>query len=206
MFDLRVPIVGTVLTQPERRVIEKTGVPVTSFRIVANYRRYDQESQQWVDYGMFRIRVNCWRRLGDHVYASLKVGEPVIVIGRVFTRDWHSETGEQRVYYEVEADSVGHDLSRGTTTFLKARADGPHSVVEDAEAENRIGGELAYPADGDGSEVASETAADALEILRQAGMAGPDTETTSDDAGGSDDDEEDDLVGVGAGGRRRRGR
>ena len=62
MFDMRVPIVGTVLTQPERRVIEKTGVPVTSFRIVANYRRYDQESRQWVDYGMFRIRVNCWRR------------------------------------------------------------------------------------------------------------------------------------------------
>jgi single-strand DNA-binding protein len=216
MFDLRVPIVGTVLTQPERRVIEKSGNTVTSFRVVANYRRFDAESRQWVDYGLFRIRVNCWRRLGDHVFASLKVGEPVIVIGRVFTRDWRNgDTGELRVYYELEADSVGHDLSRGTTTFLKVSTDAPHSVIEDEDAEARIGGELSYAVDAngvptghdpyDGSDVASETAADAMAILRQAGMAGADTDGGPEDPTGGED-EDDDLVGVGSGGRRRRGR
>jgi len=216
MFDLRVPIVGTVLTQPERRVIEKTGTPVTSFRVVVNYRRYDRETKQWADYALFRIRVNCWRRLADHVNGSVKVGEPVIVIGRIFTREWRSpETGELRVYYELEADSVGHDLSRGTTTFFKARVDGPHSVVEDDEAENRVGGELAYPVDAhgmplghdpyDGSELASETAADAMAILRQAGMADVDTDTGPEDPTGPED-EDDELAGVGSGGRRRRGR
>src|SRR5690606_34448539 len=54
MFDVRIPIVGTVLTPPERRVIEKTGAVVTSFRVVMNYRRFDRTEQQWVDYGMFR--------------------------------------------------------------------------------------------------------------------------------------------------------
>src|SRR5512147_3086632 len=101
MYDLRIPIVGTVLTQPERRVIEKTGTPVTTFRIVMNYRRYDRETRQWTDYAMFRVRVNCWRRLADHVYGSVRVGEPVIVIGRIFTRDWTAETGEPRVLYEI---------------------------------------------------------------------------------------------------------
>src|SRR5688572_26691352 len=115
MADLRIPIVGTVLTQPERRVIEKGGSVVTSFRIVMNYRRYDKASDTWIDSGMFRVRVNCWRRLADHVYASLNVGDPVIVVGRIFTRDWSADSGELRVNSEVEADAVGHDLSRGTT-------------------------------------------------------------------------------------------
>lgn len=215
MNDLRVPVVGTVLTQPERRVLEKSGATVTSFRIVVNYRRFDRETSQWTDYGLFRIRVNCWRRLGDHVYASLRVGEPVIVIGRIFTRDWRTDAGEPRVLYELEADSVGHDLSRGTSTFVKAATDAPQSVVEDEASEARIGGELSYPVDAhgvpithdpaDGSEVASETAADALAILREAGAAGTDTGAGPEDPV-SGDDEDDDLVGVGAGGRRRRGR
>jgi single-strand DNA-binding protein len=215
MHDLRVPLVGTALTKPERRIIEKTGVPVTSFRIVVNYRRYDRATEQWVDYGLFRIRVNCWRRLADHVYKSIDVGDPVIVIGRVFTREWQSEQGELRVNYELEADTVGHDLSRGLTTFTRMRVDGPQSVVEDDEAENRIGGELSYPADAAGmplphdalphdpydSAVAAEAAADALAMLREAGMADP--EPVTEDPTSEEDDE--DLVGAGAA-RRRRGR
>jgi single-strand DNA-binding protein len=212
MYDLRVPIVGTVLTQPERRVIEKTGTPVTSFRVVMNYRRFDRESGQWTDYAMFRIRVNCWRRLADHVFGSIKVGEPVIVIGRIFTRDWRADTGELRLMYEIDADTVGHDLSRGTTTFTKTRLDGPQSVIEDEATASRIGGEVSYPVDAnglpasqdpyEGSDVAAETAADALAILRQAGMAGPET-PSSEPAGGEDEDDEE-MAGAGVGGRRRR--
>jgi single-strand DNA-binding protein len=207
MADLRIPIVGTVLTQPERRVIEKSGSVVTSFRIVMNYRRYDKASDTWIDSGMFRVRVNCWRRLADHVYASLNVGDPVIVVGRIFTRDWSADSGELRVNYEVEADAVGHDLSRGTTTFTKTSVAGPQSTVEDEESENRIGGELSYPVDAngrpvgpdaeEGSEIAAETAADAMAILHGAGLDG----TT-----GGEDDEDEELVGAGAGARRRRGR
>ncbi len=208
MYDLRIPIVGTVLTQPERRVVEKTNAPVTSFRVVMNYRRFDRATEQWVDYALFRVRVNCWRRLADHVYASIKVGEPVIVIGRMFTREWQAENGELRVMYELDADTVGHDLSRGVAGFTKMSLAGPHSVIEDEEADSRVGGEIAHPVDAnglpippdpaDGSEVAAETAADAMAILREAGM--------SDGSTGGDDEEDDELVAAGAGGRRRRGR
>lgn len=210
MIDLRVPIVGTVLTNPERRITEKASTPVTTFRIVMNYRRYDRATEQWTDNGMLRIRVVCWRRLADHVYGSIKVGEPVIVIGRLFTRDWASPEGEPRVSYELEADTVGHDLSRGVTEFTKARLDGPNSAIEDAEADRRIGGEISYPVDENGlpitgdpyesSEVAAESAEDAIAILRQAGMA------EAEPSPGREDEDDDELVGSGAGGRRRRGR
>jgi single-strand DNA-binding protein len=216
IIDMRVPIVGTVLTHPERRVTEKTNTPVTSFRIVMNYRRFDRATEQWVDHGMFRIRVVCWRRLADHVFSSLKVGEPVIVIGRLFTREWTGDEGELRVNYELEADAVGHDLSRGTAQFSKVRAEGPHSVIEDAEADRRIGGELSHAVDAngqpipadpyEGSEIAAESADDALAILRQAGMAGAESEPGPEPSTGGDDEDDDELVGAGAGGRRRRGR
>jgi single-strand DNA-binding protein len=216
MHDLRIPVVGTALTKPERRIIEKTGVPVTSFRIVVNYRRYDRATAQWVDHGLFRIRVSCWRRLADHVFKSVDVGDPVMVIGRIFTREWQSEQGELRVNYEMEADTVGHDLSRGITNFTRMRIEGPQSVVEDEEAESRIGGELTYPADAAGmplphdalphdpydSAVAAEAAADALAMLREAGMTGPEPGTEEPS---TDDEDGDDLVGAGAA-RRRRGR
>ncbi len=209
MYDLRIPIVGTVLTPPEKRLVEKTGSVVTSFRIVMNYRRFNQVTQQWYDSGMFRIRVTCWRQLASHVAESVKVGQQVIVVGRIFTREWTAETGELRVNFEVEADAVGHDLTRGTSDFTKMAAVGPSSTVEDEEAENRIGGERAHLLDAnglpvahdpaDGSDLASETAADALAILREVGL--PDPEALPDDQG---DDDEDELIGAGA--RRRRGR
>ena len=217
MFDMRVPMVGTVLTHPERRVVEKTNTPVTSFRIVMNYRRYDRATDQWTDHGMLRVRVVCWRRLADHVYTSLKVGQPVIVIGRLFTREWRSEEGgDLRVNYELEADTVGHDLSRGVSEFTKARTEGPHSAVEDAESDRRIGGEMSYPVDGgglpgpsdpyEGSEIAAESAEDAIAILRQAGMTDGDPESGADESAGGEDEDDAELVGAGAGGRRRRGR
>lgn len=209
MIDMKVPIVGTVLTNPERRITDKTSTPVTTFRVVMNYRRYDRATEQWTDNGLLRVRVVCWRRLADHVYGSLKVGEPVIVIGRLYTRDWAGPDGEMRVSYELEADTVGHDLSRGVSAFTKARLDTPSSAIEDAEADRRIGGEVSYPVDENGlpiaedpyetSEIAVESAEDAIAILRQAGMA--ETEPTPES-----EDEDDELVGASAGGRRRRGR
>jgi len=230
MSDMRVSIVGTVLTKPERRIVEKNNAPVTTFRVVTNYRRYDRASETWTDNGMFRVRVVCWRRLADHVHASLNVGDPVIVVGRLFTRDWRGTEGELRVTYELEADTVGHDLSRGIAEFTRVRAEGPHSMIEDAESDRRVAGEVTYPVDAnglpvpddpyEGSEVAAESAEDALEILRQAGMTeaapdepaggegavsgeGPMSGAGSAEGEGGDDDE---LVGAGAGGRRRRGR
>lgn len=141
MNDTEITVVGTVLTTPERRKTEKTNAVVTSFRIISNSRRFDKDAEQWIDGAAFRIRVNCWRRLADHVYNSVFSGEPVIVKGRITTREWKSDQGEPRLSYEIEATSVGHDLSRGTSKFTKVKSEPFGSVVEDAESENRVNGE-----------------------------------------------------------------
>ncbi len=92
-----------------------------------------------------RVRVNCWRKLAEGVAASVMVGDPVIVCGRLYTRDWTDDAGNHRTLYELEAVAVGHDLSRGRGRFLRNRPTTATSAVEDTEAEHRVHGEATEP-------------------------------------------------------------
>src|SRR5205807_3215881 len=63
--------------------------------------------------------VNCWRRLADHVRASLRKGDPVMVKGRFKTRSYEDKAGRLRTEVEIVADTVGHDLSRGVANYIR---------------------------------------------------------------------------------------
>jgi single-strand DNA-binding protein len=221
MFDTYVTAIGTVLHQPDKRVTNRTNAIVATFRIATHPRRYDPKSEQWVDAPSLRIRVNCWRRLAEHVAASLNVGDPVVVYGRISTREWKTEQGEARLSYEMDADSVGHDLSRGISMFTKARAEGSGSVIEDHDSDSRVNGEPTSPfggagPDGDGHEdrpydddfgygesYAAPTVGDpdALELLR-----GLDATLGAGDDEETDDEEDVAAAGPGSGGPGARGR
>src|SRR5262249_2764888 len=73
--------------------------------------------------------------------SSVAVGDPVIVFGRIVTRDWRTDAGEPRVAYELEALAVGHDLSRGRARFDRRRPATTTSAIEDAEFDARVAGE-----------------------------------------------------------------
>jgi single-strand DNA-binding protein len=229
MFDTYVTIIGTVLNTPERRRLDKTDAVVTTFRVASHPRRYDRTNGQWVDAPNLRIKVTCWRRLAEGVAESLVVGDPVVVYGRITSRDWTNEQGEPRLSYEVEADVVGHDLSRGQAKFQRRRAAPVGTVVEDAEAENRVNGEVAHLVEGGSLPTSSDLDGpdtEALSILRQAGLVSGDdvatdgTGTLSAGAtpGGSGGDSaepgdgdasgdgEDESIGDDAGGSGNRGR
>lgn len=145
MFDTYVTIVGNVLTAPEWRRTTQSGTLVANFKVASTARRLDRDSGRWVDGNSLRVRVNCWRRLAEGVAASVAVGDPVIVAGRLYTRDWTDEAGNHRTLYELEAIAVGHDLSRGRSRFLRNQPRAATSSVEDAEAEQRVHGEATEP-------------------------------------------------------------
>jgi single-stranded DNA-binding protein len=42
------------------------------------------------------VRVNCWRRLAEGVVASIKVGDPVVVHGRLYTGSGRRKDGQRR--------------------------------------------------------------------------------------------------------------
>jgi single-strand DNA-binding protein len=145
LFDTNLVIVGNVLTAPEWRRIQSSGSLVANFRVASTARRFDREHNRWVDGNNMRVRVVAWRRLAEGVASSITVGDPVIIYGRVYTRDWKDENGNGRTSYEMEAFSIGHDLARGRGRFFRTRAGQGTSTVEDAEAEAVLGGELTVP-------------------------------------------------------------
>jgi single-strand DNA-binding protein len=147
VFDTNLVVVGNVLTAPEWRRLESSGSFVANFRIASTARRFDRESNGWVDGNSLRIRVTAWRRLAEGVISSIAVGDPVIVYGRLYTRDWKDDAGNNRISYEMEAYSIGLDLARGRAKFSRNRPPaGPDSATaEQSEDEIFLGGEVSLP-------------------------------------------------------------
>jgi single-strand DNA-binding protein len=169
MNETTVTIVGNLVDDPRMRTTE-SGIEVTSFRIASTARRFDREAARWVDAGSVFLGVTCWRALGVNVVASLRKGDPVVVHGRLFTRQYERE-GQLRSAYEVDALAVGPDLSRGTASFQRvARTAVPatysatdeHGVPETADEH---GESAAPPTDGTvtslGAKASAAGAADA---------------------------------------------
>ncbi|MFD7918298.1 single-stranded DNA-binding protein [Streptomyces sp. NPDC059740] len=121
MNETTVTLVGNVATAVEHRQTAG-GVPVCRFRLATRSRRYDRARETWSDGETSFYTVRAWRALADNVAASVTLGEPVVVHGRLSLRegDQPPERGGQRWFAaEVEAVAVGHDLARGTSAFRK---------------------------------------------------------------------------------------
>lgn len=117
--DIDVTVVGNVVTDV-RHVETSSGVPVASFRIASASRRFDRDQGRWTDGDVTYFTINCWRSLADNVTSSVGKGDPVMVVGRLHTRDW--ERGDKRgTSVEIEAIAVGHDLTRGRAHFERVR-------------------------------------------------------------------------------------
>jgi single-strand DNA-binding protein len=141
MFDTGITVVGNVLNEPETRLTKTSQTMVTSFKVATHARRFDKAVNGWVDAASLRLRVTCWKRLAENVGRSVKRGDPVIVTGNLSCRDWMGDDKIRRVSYELDAVSVGHDLTRGTAAFARQRAVYSTSATDDGETELRIAGE-----------------------------------------------------------------
>jgi single-strand DNA-binding protein len=154
LFDTNLAIVGNVLTAPEWRRLAKSGSLVANFRVASTSRRFDRERSQWVDGNNLRVRVTAWRRLAEGVASSIAVGDPVVVYGRLYSRDWKDENGNNRVSYEMEAFSIGHDLARGRAKFFRTRMAQLTSELEASDTEAFIRGETSVPLTADEAPIA----------------------------------------------------
>ncbi|HET7531268.1 MAG TPA: single-stranded DNA-binding protein [Mycobacteriales bacterium] len=110
---------GNLVADPVQRVTA-SGLKVTKFRMASSGRRFDKASEGWVDTDVVYMSVNCWKQLGLNVLQSLHKGDTVVVGGRLRFREYDAAGGVgRRQAYEIEASSVGPDLSRYVATFGK---------------------------------------------------------------------------------------
>lgn len=104
---------GIIATQP-RHIVTAEGLAITSFRLASTQRRSDRATQSGSDGEVNWYTVTAFRQLAVNAAVSLNRGDRVMVDGRLRIREWAS--GERLgTTVEIEAESIGHDLTWGTT-------------------------------------------------------------------------------------------
>jgi len=96
-------------------------VPVASFRLACTPRKFNRRTETWSEGLTQWYTVTAWRALAQNCAASLRRGDPVVVHGRLETRTYVNANDVEVLSFEIDAVQVGHDLSRGTSSFTRTQ-------------------------------------------------------------------------------------
>lgn len=144
-----ITLTGIVATDP-RHVVTGTGLHITSFRFASNQRKYDRETGTWSDGDTNWYTVSTFRQLASNVVGSVHKGQRLLVTGRLRVREWTAgdKTGTS---VEIDADSLGHDLTWGSSVFTRT------APSASAPAEFPSEGDGPTPTEGEGQEASSRS-------------------------------------------------
>src|SRR5918999_809855 len=143
MSAIYVTVPGRIATRPER-LTSKNGTGVR-FRIASTERWYNRTAEGWSEAEPVYLGVACWRQLAESVLLSLRVGDPVIVHGKLVNLSFERD-GRVESRLEISAAAVGPDLRWSTAVVTRtkaAAADAPPSVG--ADDEGAVGADGAPP-------------------------------------------------------------
>jgi single-strand DNA-binding protein len=132
MFETPITIVGNIVTKPDRKRVGDQ--ELIKFRVASNSRRRTADGN-WEPGNSLFVTVNCWGRLVTGVGAALGKGDPVVVVGYVYTSEYDDKDGNRRSSVEVRATSVGPDLARCVARIESRRQS---SVTSDDAAESAV--------------------------------------------------------------------
>ncbi|MER6329549.1 single-stranded DNA-binding protein [Streptomyces sp. NPDC001034] len=156
MNETVVCVVGNVATAPVYR--ELAAGPSLRFRLAATARYWDREKSTWTDghTNFFTVWAN--RQLAANAMASLEVGQPLVVQGRLKVRTDGRDGQQQWASADIDATAIGHDLSRGTAVFRRAAKPEAPAVANRPEPE----WETPPPPDAGGGTAAQQVAEPAI--------------------------------------------
>jgi single-strand DNA-binding protein len=132
-------LTGLVATTA-RHLVTQDGLPITSFRLASSQRRFDRSQNKWVDGETNWYTITSFRTLAVNVSQSISKGDRIAVFGKLRVRDW--DNGERAgTSVEIEAETVGHDLAWGNSSFTRTvlvRETAPEETVESGLAEDLV--------------------------------------------------------------------
>jgi single-strand DNA-binding protein len=120
---------GYLTAEPTLHQKTPAATPVTEIRVGSTPRRLNRETGEWHDAPTSYYRVKCWRRLAINAASSLHKGDMVVVHGRFYMSNWVDSQQRPRSTLEIEADSLGHDLTYGWSHFLRGTRSQPERAA-----------------------------------------------------------------------------
>ena len=101
-----ITLMGRLTKEPELRTTQ-SGVNVASFTVAVD-RDYQSGGEKQTDF----IECVAWRGTGEFVSKYFHKGSMIVVSGKLQSRKWQDREGNNRVNWEVNADSVYFGDSR----------------------------------------------------------------------------------------------
>ena len=122
----KVLLIGNLTRAPELRYTP-SGTAVSDLRLAVN-RAYTTQGGDKREETCF-LTVVVWGKQAESAAQYLDKGSPVMVEGRLQTRDWETKDGQKRSVVEVVAERVQF-MGRGKTTAAPSASDGMESHSE----------------------------------------------------------------------------
>jgi single-strand DNA-binding protein len=115
MSELRLPevnrvILGGRLTRDPETRFAGDGTPITDFTLAFHRRYRGRDGQAAEETGFVAVRT--YARLAEVCGTYLKKGSPVLVEGRLQTREWKGAPGPGQMRLEIRAENV-HFMAKG---------------------------------------------------------------------------------------------
>jgi single-strand DNA-binding protein len=124
-------IIGNVGGEPEMR-FTPNGKPVTSFRVATNWVSTTPEGERKQETEWFNVVA--WNKLAEQCNQFLAKGKLVYAEGRIHTRSWEDQDGQQRTRSEVIANKVVFLDRRGVAPLGEGKSE--ESAAGDIEPDD----------------------------------------------------------------------
>jgi single-strand DNA-binding protein len=118
MFETPIALVGNIVSEPVRRRVGEQDL--TRLRVASNSRRKAADGS-WQAGDTLYVTVSCWGALALGAGGSLVKGDPVVVVGHLYTNEYDDKEGNKRSTNEIRAISVGPDLARSVARITSTR-------------------------------------------------------------------------------------
>ena len=101
MANPTITIVGRVGQDP----IKLNGGGIR-LRVVSNDRVKNDATGNWDDKNTSWWTVKAWKSLAEQAVNTLKKGQEVVIMGKIYEETWTDKEGNNRTTYEVNADTI----------------------------------------------------------------------------------------------------
>jgi single-strand DNA-binding protein len=121
MNEIIVTVKGWVSTDPLKHTTED-GKDWASLRIASTPRFYSRKEMDWEDGQTEWIDGKIFKEpLALNALSSIKKGDPVVITGNLKTEEFVRRDGTTAKNLAVNIDSIGHNLSYGTSDFERSK-------------------------------------------------------------------------------------
>jgi len=162
MNAIYLTVPGRIATRPDR--LESKNGTGARFRVATTERWFDRTAAVWNDAEPVYLTVVCWRQLAENVLLSLRVGDPVIVHGKLVNSSFERDGSVER-RLEISAGAIGPDLRWSTAVVTRnksATASAPTGVGTPPGAAMGAPGEQPAPDSGAGAGAEADRGVNAM--------------------------------------------